>query len=95
MVYLLKMLSSKLCFNGKVYTYNRVKFKSCPVIFINPFFLSHTVISRKLWNSIIILGTFKLKVLTTVWEEVSLPKSFDPKLTSFLIQIGARMYMYL
>ena len=43
----------------------------------------------------IILGTSKLKVLTTVWEEVSLSKSFDPKLTSFLIQIRARMYSIL
>jgi len=43
---------------------------------------------------IIILGTFKLKVLSTVWEEVSLPESFDPKLNSFLIQIRDRMYMY-
>ena len=40
----------------------------------------------------IILGTFKLKHLTT--EEVSLPESFDPKLTSFLIQIRARLYVY-
>ena len=42
--------------------------------------------------SMIILGTFKLKHLTT--EEVSLPESFDPKLTSFLIQIRARLYVY-
>ena len=28
------------------------------------------------------------------WEEVFLSDSFDPKLTSFLIQIRARMYMY-
>ena len=41
----------------------------------------------------IILGTF------TLWkkkfkEEVFLPDYFNPKLTSFLIQIRARMYMY-
>ena len=33
-------------------------------------------------------------MLSKVWEEVSLPESFDPKLSSFLIQIRARMYMY-
>ena len=36
----------------------------------------------------IILGKKKFK------EEVFLPDYFNPKLTSFLIQIRARMYMY-
>ena len=40
----------------------------------------------------IILGTFE-RVLVTI-KKVSLPESFDPKLTSFLIQNRARMYMY-
>ena len=30
---------------------------------------------------------------TTFWVGIFLPDSFDPKLTSFLIQIRARMYM--
>ena len=42
----------------------------------------------------IILGIFTLGIGQTFREQVFLPNSFDPKLTSFLVLIRARMYSF-